>query len=888
MPNQSSRPIAHTLTLILLVAIVYFVSARTSLLLAFQYSNATPVWPPSGIALAVLLLFGYRLWPGIMLGAFAANVFVFLSNKSCDLSTALWVSSLISIGNTLEALAGYYLVRTLTGGNYIFERAANIFLFVLAALLMCIVSSGIGPLCVCLAKIIAWDNYPTVWFTWWTGDVSGVLLVTPFIVVWAKSFHFKLDWEKAAEIAALFFSTFLTSEIIFNDWLFPGLVWSRAYIVIPFLLWAALRFGLREVVTAIVVISSIAVWGTIHGRGPFVTGSLNLSLLSLQGFISVISFTFLILSIALDERKQTEATLKVAREKLHDAIMERTNKLSATMEEMESQTKSIKKDEKRLNNIMNSLLQTSRLDFSGKIEVSEKGDEIDAIAVGFNTMSEELEFHLQQLKISEQKFKTLLESAPDALVIVDNKGKIVLINSQTKKLFGYKRDELYGSTVEILIPKRFHDKHVPHREKYVHEPKVREMGAGLNLSGRRKDGTEFPVEISLSPMQTEQGIWVSAAIRDISERKKSEEIIKQSEEKFNAAFQASPAGIIIANGITGKYLDVNDSFLKMIGYQREEVIGHTSLDLNLVVPVDRERVMKELNKIGALKNIESVVIKKSGEKAFVLFSNETIVIKGEKCFLTVLYDITDRKKTEAELQQKSEELARSNQELEQFAYVASHDLQEPLRMVTSYVQLLEKRYKDKLDTDANDFIHFAVDGSNRMRTLINSLLDYSRINLIKSFEPISTNQLLEEVLQDLSDYIKENNAVIKIDTLPHIYGDPVLIGQVFQNLITNSIKFKSNTKPEINISAKESNGEVLFSLKDNGIGIQKEYSEKIFVIFQRLHNKDTYPGTGIGLSICKKIVERHGGKIWLESEMGNGSTFYFTIKSDSTRGGVMI
>ena len=246
-------------------------------------------------------------------------------------------------------------------------------------------------------------------------------------------------------------------------------------------------------------------------------------------------------------------------------------------------------------------------------------------------------------------------------------------------------------------------------------------------------------------------------------------------------------------------------------------------------------------------------------------------------FSTISRDITEIKKNKEELVNKAIELARSNTELEQFAYVASHDLQEPLRTVSSYVQLLAARYKDKLDTDANEFIDFAIDGSNRMRQLINSLLEYSRINRLKPFEPINTKDLITSLLMDISDTVKSADATIKYDNLPDIYGDHVLISQLFQNLIGNALKFRSEKKPEIIISCEKRNGQYLFSVQDNGIGMQKEYWDKIFIIFQRLNSREKYQGTGIGLSICKKIVERHGGKIWVESEPGKGSTFYFTI-----------
>lgn len=236
------------------------------------------------------------------------------------------------------------------------------------------------------------------------------------------------------------------------------------------------------------------------------------------------------------------------------------------------------------------------------------------------------------------------------------------------------------------------------------------------------------------------------------------------------------------------------------------------------------------------------------------------------------------KKKENELSNVNEHLISANAELEQFIYVASHDLQEPLRMIVSYLQLLEKKYKNNLDKDANDFINYAVEGSNRMRTLILSLLDYSHINNIRPFEEVNLNELLNEVLKDLSDQIKENKVNINIEPLPIIYGDKILLSQLFQNLIGNAIKFKKEKIPRITITSKENNYEYLFSISDNGIGIQKEYESKLFTIFQRLNSKEQYPGTGIGLVICKKIVEKHGGKIWFDSEFGKGTTFYFTLK----------
>jgi len=223
-------------------------------------------------------------------------------------------------------------------------------------------------------------------------------------------------------------------------------------------------------------------------------------------------------------------------------------------------------------------------------------------------------------------------------------------------------------------------------------------------------------------------------------------------------------------------------------------------------------------------------------------------------------------------------LRRSNEQLQQFAYITSHDLQEPLRMVISYLQLLERRYSNALDSDAHEFIAYAVDGAARMRALISGLLQYSRLDGDQDTqEPVSAGEILDRALNNLSVAITDSGAVITHDTLPQIQADPLQFMQLFQNLIGNAIKFRSQEPPKIHIGVEKKGEEWQFSVKDNGIGIAPEYQERVFAMFQRLHNRTEYAGTGIGLAICKKIVERHGGRIWIESEAGKGATFYFTL-----------
>jgi PAS domain S-box-containing protein len=240
-------------------------------------------------------------------------------------------------------------------------------------------------------------------------------------------------------------------------------------------------------------------------------------------------------------------------------------------------------------------------------------------------------------------------------------------------------------------------------------------------------------------------------------------------------------------------------------------------------------------------------------------------------------EIAERKRTASELE-------RSNAELQQFAYVASHDLQEPLRMISSYMQLLERRYKGKLDQDADDFISYAVDGAKRMHGLINDLLQYSRVGThAKPFESVDCEVLLGQVLANLRISIQDCHAEVTHDPLPVVMADPTQLIQIFQNLIGNGLKFGKDERPLIHVSAEQADGSWLFLVRDNGIGMDPQYADRIFVIFQRLHGRDEYPGTGIGLAICKKIVERHGGRIWVESELGAGTTFYFTIPAKESQ-----
>lgn len=359
---------------------------------------------------------------------------------------------------------------------------------------------------------------------------------------------------------------------------------------------------------------------------------------------------------------------------------------------------------------------------------------------------------------------------------------------------------------------------------------------------------------------------------------------------------------------------VNRAVLNCLSYETQQIVGHP-IETFLIHEelFDQNSYAYNLLRAGQLKDFEAEFLTKSGEKVLISLSSAPLAAsRGGAHIVAIVRDIREMKhlqerekaliqqtaeieknraheletknqelnKINEALENKTGELTRSNQELEQFAYVSSHDLQEPLRMVSSYMRLLEQEYKGKLGEEADKYIHFAVDGAFRMQALINDLLSYSRVSSKgKPFLLVDLNELIQEVLGDLKLAIDENQAkIIHTQSLPALMVDKTQIRQVFQNLIGNALKFKGDTAPIINIAVESKDDNWLFSVRDNGIGFEaSKYKERIFVIFQRLHTRKEYPGTGIGLSVCKKIVERHGGKIWVDSEVGKGSTFYFTL-----------
>ena len=459
----------------------------------------------------------------------------------------------------------------------------------------------------------------------------------------------------------------------------------------------------------------------------------------------------------------------------------------------------------------------------------------------------------------------------------------LLLNLQAEKQFGYRRDELLGQRVTNIVPHGFAERLIADGTRTAAEALAQQIGTGIELSARRKDGSEFPIEIMLSPLESAEGILVIAAIRDISVRKAAEEHLAQMESRYRGLLEAAPDAMVVVD-TDGEIVLLNVQAEKQFGYHRDELLGQQVK--NIIPEGFAERLIAD-----ALRSAEVALAQQIGtgielsgrRKDGTEFPIEIMLspLAGAEGILVTaaIRDISRRKAAEAQLLEKVEELKRSNEELGQFAYIASHDLQEPLRMVASYTQLLSKRYKGRLDSDADEFIAFAVDGASRMQRLIQDLLAYSRVGTKgKELIETSSERSLEQALVNLRGSIEESGAVVTHDALPGVLADETQLVQLFQNLVGNAIKYQGPGVPRVHVSAvRDGDQKWMFSVRDNGLGIDPQYFDRIFGMFQRLHKREEFAGTGIGLAICRKIAERHGSNITVESQPGQGSTFRFSL-----------
>jgi PAS domain S-box-containing protein len=649
-----------------LITASYVVLARLGQTMAIAPGNVTPVYPPSGLALACVLKRGSRVWPGVLLGQFLGNTWAFLDTSSrLAFLTTTMVGVAMSVGAVVQALLGAYLIDRCCGTRDPFLRVRHVFLFAASVAVACLLGSTFGAASLCAGGVLPWSHYTYTWLTWYFGDAVGAILVVPAALVWHAMIPADRSRVRVAEMLLLFTVNLFLALLVFTGLSpFSTLTDPLAFISLPLLLWAAVRFEQPGTTAVVLVVSFVAICGTIAGCGPFQTGDPHKSLMLLQLFIAVSMITGLAFATSIRERKRSEEALRRAETRLKQAVT------------------------------------------VGNIGLWD-----------------------WDLKTNE-----------------------VFYSDQLKNQLGVSTEEPWD-----------------HYEEW---------------------------ESRLHPEDRE------AAVQRV------QNYLRGQNEEYTSSFR----------------LRHNDGSYRWILSRGE---------------MNRDEHGEPSRMIG------------------------------------VHLDVTDRKRY-------TEELERTNSELQQFAYVVSHDLQEPLRSIAGFGQFLQRKHDDQFDEDSRQSLAAVVNGSKRMRTLIQDLLRYTSLDTRSlPFSRIHIRSVLEDVLANLDGSVRESRAsVVYNGKLPSVWGDRHQLTQLFQNLISNAIKFSRELPPEVRVAARQNHNEWLISVQDNGLGIATEYHERIFEVFKRLHDRQEHPGNGIGLAICRRVVHRHRGRIWLESEPGKGSTFFFALPVD--------
>ncbi len=523
-----------------------------------------------------------------------------------------------------------------------------------------------------------------------------------------------------------------------------------------------------------------------------------------------------------------------------------------------------------------------------------KSKELDELIHDLRVHQIELEIQNEELKEaqikledSRRKYFDLYNFVSDGYFSLNENGIILEANLAASTLLGVERRRLVNTSFIKYIDPAYRNMFHQHCKKVIETPIKHTIEIKLIKEGNGSFYVYMDTLNVLDDNNNFKEFWIS--ITDITEIKEAAKEV-ESANKYNRSLIEASLDPLVTIGPDGKITDVNQSTENNTGFNRNELIG-TDFSNYFTDPKQARKGYQQVFKMGFVFDYPLEIKNKNGQVTPVLYNASVYKDESGKVLgvFAAARDITEIRKAEAilinyqdileeKVKKRTEDLAKSNSELANFAYIASHDLREPLRMITSFLQLLERRYKDQLDQDANDFINYAVDGAKRLNDMITDLLDYSKLtNNEPKCTEVNLNKVLEDALINLIIPIKENNAKITYDHLPIVNGDDKLLTMLFQNLIGNALKYHGPRQLKIHISSEKGINQYIISVDDNGIGIKTEYLKRIFTIFQRLHGPEEYEGTGIGLAISKKIVHQHNGEIWAESEPGKGTTFYFTI-----------
>ncbi len=481
-----------------------------------------------------------------------------------------------------------------------------------------------------------------------------------------------------------------------------------------------------------------------------------------------------------------------------------------------------------------------------------------------------------QSHIRKGRFYSILDSTVDGIVTINSKGIIETFNKACEGIFGHRSEEVIGKNISLIMPEPYASEHDEYLRTYkTKEKKV--VGVGREVEAKRKDGTLFPIYVSVSEVEIDGKIIFSGVVRDITEDKKKEKEILETNKKLETIVNTVPDMLFIKDAKDFTFKNFNKTGEMLTGYKKETLVGKTADE---VFPQESIHFFnsgdQEILKVKEVVFVEEKTLQTKNKGKRIFKTRKTLIrddVGVPFLILGISEDIT-------ELKEKEENLIRSNQELEQFAFIASHDLKAPLRHIKNNIEVLnEEISSEHLNEDAKTSMRIVNSSVVKMKNLIDDLLNYSTVNKSEtSFERSDLNEVLNDILDTLEAEIKDNKARIIVSKLPTLVCNANLMLKLFQNLIGNALKYRNGqVSPQVEVMAEEIKGLWKFSVADNGIGIPADKLDYVFKIFKRLHKSQEYEGTGIGLAICKKIIEQHKGRIWVESEEGKGSRFVFTI-----------